>query len=265
MNALKYLPLLVVLVLAGCGKSEPDRANEADRATEPEHTQDADAAALLEEVRAQREVERQRFAERAERDREWRAQQPERDRERHLRRYGEVQIHNDGTVTIGTIGERTWMRCSIGQHWEPDPENPNDGTCSGDALILDPLEARRLVRKFNQAGGFAGHTDWRIPRMLELERLRLCSTGRTRRNVEIPLNFNVFRVCAGRYERPTIDSQVFPNAPSQDFLSSDTKRIEGLFGGTTYRYWSVSFRTGRIHLRYSGHQNYHLRLVRDED
>jgi hypothetical protein len=44
--------------------------------------------------------------------------QAELQRAEHLNRYGEVQVHPDGTVTIHG---RQWMRCSLGQRWEPVP------------------------------------------------------------------------------------------------------------------------------------------------
>ena len=163
----------------------------------------ADPIDLLQQLRATEAEAAERAAEAAER-----AADPA--RQQHLNRYGEFHLHNDGSVTIHGL---QWMRCSLGQQWEPDPASPSDGTCSGDAMRISWDDASQLVVMFNDAGGFAGHTDWRLPSITELDALRLCRTGRTRGEARLPGGESTFSGCDDSY-RPTIDIQVFPNTPS---------------------------------------------------
>lgn len=224
MRIVKYLPLLAALALVGCEKPDPDRAIEL------EHAQAVDADALLRELRglpsreAEAEAERQRLAREAEEAEAKRqrfareAEEAEARRQEHLNRYGQFQIHNNGTVTIQGL---QWMRCSFGQEWKPDRAS-RTGTCSGYPLRVRWNETSELVRMFNEAGGFAGRTDWRLPTITELEVLRLCSTGHTK--FESRVFPGGFHRCDGKFDSPTIDLQVFPNTSrSWEVWSSSTR------------------------------------------
>ena len=59
-----------------------------------------------------------------------------------------------------------WMRCSMGQMW--------DGvTAQGDAKTYTWDKARQAVEQMNKKGGFAGHTDWRLPDLETLKALMI--------------------------------------------------------------------------------------------
>jgi hypothetical protein len=154
----------------------------------------------------------------------------------HLSRYGEVQVHQDGTVTIRG---RQWMRCSVGQRWEPVPGQSAEGTCTGEALRANWDDTHRLAREMNQSGGFAGSYDWRLPTIEELAGLRLCSYGVTTGTVDLG-KANDFGACDWRYERPTIDTQVFPNTPSWVFWSGSHDTI------SSNNAWGVGFEDGDV-------------------
>ena len=87
------------------------------------------------------------------------------------------------------------MRCSLGQVW-------SGTSCSGTAQNLTQWrDALQLVRAVNlgesnadgdDAPGFAGHGDWRMPNLKELASLH--------------------EACR---RTPAINEQVFPNAPAQ--------------------------------------------------
>ncbi len=69
-------------------------------------------------------------------------------------------IHDDGTVTHVPSG-LMWMRCIIGQTFE-------DGTCTGSGDNGNWLAMMTAAQSLNHGGGFAGHTDWRVPNVKEL-------------------------------------------------------------------------------------------------
>lgn len=112
---------------------------------------------------------------------------------------GHYRDHGDGTVTDVTT-RLQWMRCAIGQTW-------TGSICSGVASehTGDVAEGLR--------SGFAGHTDWRLPTIDELKTLVYCSSGQ-------PVTWNTTGgICTGEYQKPTIDTDAFPNTPSSYFWS----------------------------------------------
>jgi hypothetical protein len=108
--------------------------------------------------------------------------------------------NGDGTVSDLTSG-LMWMSCSLGQSW-------SDGSCVGDADELDWQQA------LQQAHGkeFAGKAGWRLPNIKELSTLSE-------------------RSCV----RPAINTELFPNTPSDDFWSSTPSVTDG------ERAWVVAF------------------------
>lgn len=62
-----------------------------------------------------------------------------------------------------------WMRCLVGQHW-------TGSTCSGSAKSIRPSDSLKMMNLFNQAGGFAGKKNWRLPTVAELSAFRQCNT-----------------------------------------------------------------------------------------
>jgi hypothetical protein len=93
--------------------------------------------------------------------------------------------HDDGTV-IDTQTGLTWMRCAFGKTW--------DGrSCTGVAKPLTWDQAKALALNHD----FAGHNDWRVPNIDELQSL----------------------ITAARSYRNTYNS-IFPNAPNAAHWSS---------------------------------------------
>ena len=111
--------------------------------------------------------------------------------------------NRDGTVTHKTTG-LTWMRCALGQTW-------TGSACSGTASTYTYDQAVALT------GTFAGHSDWRVPNIAELQTL-----------VERE-NMN-----------PTINTDLFPNSHSQTFWSSSP------YVGSTNYAWDVDFYDGDV-------------------
>lgn len=85
--------------------------------------------------------------------------------------------HGDATLT-DTRSKMTWMRCSLGQAW-------NGTTCTGSPAVYTWTDAHDALVELNKNGGFAGHSDWRIPHIPELARIteRQCTNPRT--NLEL--------------------------------------------------------------------------------
>ena len=102
-------------------------------------------------------------------------------------------INHDGTLTDIQTG-LTWMRCALGQQW-------NGKTCVGNAESYSGQNAIAQATHINNSGGFAAHTDWRVPRLPELAGL-------------------IERQCAD----PRINLILFPNTPAVNFWSSSPKK-----------------------------------------
>lgn len=86
--------------------------------------------------------------------------------------------NNDGTVTHNLTG-LTWMRCAIGQNWK-------NLTCDGTARPYTFDNAKTLTSSI-----FAGHSDWRIPNIQELQSIVEYGTS-----------------------NPAINTSIFPNTPA---------------------------------------------------
>lgn len=79
---------------------------------------------------------------------------------------GRYRDNGNGTITDSKTN-LTWMRCSLGQQW-------TGSTCAGVAMEMNWNDALRTAMSF----GYAGHSDWRVPTVDELDTLVQCSAGR---------------------------------------------------------------------------------------
>ena len=118
--------------------------------------------------------------------------------------------NNDGTVTDARTG-LLWTQCSLGQTW-------TESGCEGAAADLTWKEALQASQQFNDNGGVAGHTDWRLPNIKELDSI-------------------VEHQC----DSPAINLTFFPDTPSTTYLSS-TVKLNG--EGEPVGGRSIDFETG---------------------
>lgn len=116
------------------------------------------------------------------------------------------QQKDDGSI-IDTKTGLMWRTCLEGVAGKACDE--------GEPLALTWAEALVYVPVFNGEGGFAGHTDWRLPNIRELSTL-----------VELQ--------CVG----PAINLAIFPNTASTDVWSSSPAYFH------THYSWHVDFNTG---------------------
>lgn len=105
----------------------------------------------------------------------------------------DFDIHADGTVTHKPTG-LMWMRCSLGQTWDG-----STSSCTGSASTHTWQGALQAAEVWNAGGGFAGHTDWRLPNIKELE-----------------------SIVEERCYSPAIHGSAFPGTSSSVFWSSSS-------------------------------------------
>lgn len=157
---------------------------------------------------------------------------------------GRYRDNGDGTITDAKTN-LTWMRCSLGQQW-------TGSTCAGLSMEMSWNEALKTAQSFS----YAGHSDWRVPTVDELDTLVQCPAGRkpsARPNGEYVTDTNGF--CNGsEYNNPKINIIAFPNTPSRVFWSSSP------YAGYSDRAWYVGFSDGYVY--YSKYNGPRVRLVR---
>jgi len=157
---------------------------------------------------------------------------------------GRYRDNGNGTIT-DTQTNLIWMRCSLGQQW-------TGSTCAGLSMEMSWNEALKTAQSFS----YAGHSDWRVPTVDELDTLVQCPAGRkpsVRPNGEYVTDTNGF--CNGsEYNNPKINIIAFPNTPSRVFWSSSP------YAGYSDRAWYVGFSDGYVY--YSKYNGPRVRLVR---
>ena len=129
--------------------------------------------------------------------------------------------NGDGTVTDTRSG-LMWMRCAVGQHWQ-------GGLCQGEAELRPYAFFRRLVTQWH----YAGHADWRIPSVTELDTITELSC-----------------------QDPAINPVLFPNSTSDSYWSATP------FVSDDDRQWLVHFLSGENHVELKSAAA-RVRLVRD--
>jgi hypothetical protein len=137
-------------------------------------------------------------------------------------------IVQDGIATDTETG-LMWCRFAYGQRWE-------NGTAKGDAKLVDWKTAFEVAKQFNQQGGYAGYTDWRLPAIDELETLIDKVKGKK-----------------GNY----IDANAFIKNDGTHFWSSSPNTIYSGYA------WFVYFYTGVDYYTNEG-RSFAVRLVRNE-
>jgi hypothetical protein len=104
--------------------------------------------------------------------------------------------NRDGTVTDKESG-LMWMRCSLGQDWD-------GATCTGKPSTYSWKDAQGAAASINQQGGYARHTDWRMPHIPELAMI-------------------VERQCAD----PRINLTLFPTTPASFYWTASGRKNPG--------------------------------------
>lgn len=105
----------------------------------------------------------------------------------------DFEVHNNGTVTHKPTG-LMWKVCEEGTEYQ-NGSCIADTTCTalkGSTCKFTWAAALNHVRDLNNAGGFAGYTDWRLPNIKELSSIVERSCHLPSLNLAIfPTYFNV--------------------------------------------------------------------------
>lgn len=135
------------------------------------------------------------------------------------------QVAAPGTV-VDTKHQLMWMRCPLGMRWKAD-------TCVDVAANFVWLDVKYDIAEMNRQGGYAGHRDWRLPTLKELE-----------------------GIVEHRCIDPAINSEIFPDTPPTGFWSSseDARHAKGV--------WLIYFLHGKSYVG-NAQQEWKVRLVRD--
>ncbi len=170
-------------------------------------------------------------------------------------RIKDFQVQDNGTV----IDNRTnlqWMRCSYGQTWS--------GTaCEGEPTQLTWQEAVELKHSF------AGHDDWHLPTRYEQETLIYCSSGKDGGRVDknhkmykmLPRMLDSVQKCKGKYDKPTIFQDIFPNTQPSPYWTSTPTNIKKGVGVNSA--WATYFRDGSGSFGIPRDRARFIRLVRN--
>ncbi len=119
--------------------------------------------------------------------------------------------NGDGTLVDSVTG-LMWKKCSEGQSY-----NTATSGCDGTDVTYSWQEALQRASAANSGGGFAGHTDWRLPDIKEL-------------------NSIVERQCIN----PAINLDIFPATSSWQFWSASPYADASVTDGA----WLISFDDG---------------------
>lgn len=131
--------------------------------------------------------------------------QPKRVTDRWL---GEWRLTNSGTLQAPMTGLE-WMPCVLGETWNGSQQN-----CVGSSKAENITSAPAAVREFNSAGGFGGHSDWRLPTVEDLHTISYCK-GSTRIAMRTHGGGEVQKACINT--KQTLEADVrrdlFPRMP----------------------------------------------------
>ncbi|MCC5827397.1 MAG: DUF1566 domain-containing protein [Alkalimonas sp.] len=147
---------------------------------------------------------------------------------------GRYRDNGNGTIT-DTKTNLTWMRCSLGQQW-------TGSTCAGVAMGMPWNDALRTAMSYS----YAGHSDWRVPTVDELDTLVQCPAGRRPRDAADTggychgSEYNTHNeYIKSKSNNPKININTFPNTPANWFWSSSPRDLASSA-------WSVNFERGHV-------------------
>jgi hypothetical protein len=133
-------------------------------------------------------------------------------------------LNGDGTVSDRLTG-LMWKRCSEGQSGDD---------CGGEqAATYDWQTALEHVRTLDQADGFAGRRDWRLPNIQELR-----------------------SIVEGQCVDPAVNAEVFPATPSDYYWTSSPAAGDGRLSRFVNFYDGADDMGDKPHLK-------NIRLVRN--
>lgn len=119
----------------------------------------------------------------------------------------------------GTVQQKSkrleWMPCSLGETWDAQRHN-----CQGTALKHSPAELATAVQQANAGKGQYGHTDWRLPTLLELHGLIQCRYGTQPKGEKLANGMVLARCKKDPLYRNDIPPDLFPNLNDSHWTST---------------------------------------------
>ena len=138
--------------------------------------------------------------------------------------HAHAQLTPNGPLVTDSASGMTWQRCALGQAW-------SGTTCSGSATVYTSWQSAIATAATANAANQDGHSDWRVPSLLELATLIVPGPA------------------------PTINATAFPGAPATTFWTAS-------WPPNVPFPTAIDFNTGQPTLGLFGMGNFNVRLVR---
>ncbi|MFZ4704091.1 MAG: DUF1566 domain-containing protein, partial [Candidatus Methylumidiphilus sp.] len=137
-----------------------------------------------------------------------------------------IAVGENVLLPSGTVQQKSkqleWMPCSRGQTWDGQRRN-----CHGDELELKHDELAATIQKINAGAGQYGHTDWRLPTLLELHGLIQCRNGIQTKDNTHSHGMDLTKCKLDPLLRSNVSRDLFPQLSGSHWTSTPVNKKSG--------------------------------------